>query len=363
MLLASAYVAKKATMINKPEAMSGYQMKNQSNQLHRQWALLQKIPVKPAYKTVKQLMDALSDDGFTVSKRTVERDLNDLKYSPFAVTSDEKGVGNNPNRWFFERDAKLHLLPAMTMQMAFTLLFSAKVLKDMLPSAVLQPLETMLKKAENTLKTSKASFRHWDKYVKHVPRSLPLIPARVEQSVLDDCLNAMLNSHQLTVTYQPRYDAQSEYQVNPLGLVYRDSVIYLVCTLWEYTDIRQLALHRIIQVTLLPDRKCLRPTGFDLDDYISKEGGFLYNQSPGKLFKVELRFDTNTVQHLNETPLSPDQVIINKGDYSLLRATVMDSSQLRWWLLGFGQYVEVIKPKKLREEFKQVANDMMKNYR
>jgi predicted DNA-binding transcriptional regulator YafY len=34
-----------------------------------------------------------------------------------------------------------------------------------------------------------------------------------------------------------------------------------------------------------------------------------------------------------------------------LSATVADTAELRWWLLGFGEGVEVIGPKSLRNEF------------
>ena len=46
-----------------------------------------------------------------------------------------------------------------------------------------------------------------------------------------------------------------------------------------------------------------------------------------------------------------------------VKATVSDTAQLRWWLLGFGAQVEVISPKKLREEIIQNAKDMIKVYR
>jgi predicted DNA-binding transcriptional regulator YafY len=41
----------------------------------------------------------------------------------------------------------------------------------------------------------------------------------------------------------------------------------------------------------------------------------------------------------------------------LLKATVLDSFELRWWLTGFGDRVEVVKPKYLRDTFiTQVKN-------
>ena len=36
--------------------------------------------------------------------------------------------------------------------------------------------------------------------------------------------------------------------------------------------------------------------------------------------------------------------------------------QLRWWLLGFGEYVEVIKPKALRDEFVETSQRLSEIY-
>ena len=35
-----------------------------------------------------------------------------------------------------------------------------------------------------------------------------------------------------------------------------------------------------------------------------------------------------------------------------ISGAVADTEQLRWWILGFGENVEVIKPKALRDEVK-----------
>lgn len=41
------------------------------------------------------------------------------------------------------------------------------------------------------------------------------------------------------------------YNANLLGLVLRDNVTYLVCTLREYDNVKQLVLHRIRSARLL----------------------------------------------------------------------------------------------------------------
>jgi len=337
-------------------------MSKPRNQLYRQWALLQKIPVRPAAKTASQLAMELEDDGFKVSKRTVERDLNELRNGPFAVCSDDKGVGNNPNRWFFEVSSKTHLIPAMTKQLAFTLVFARTMLHEMFPPSVLQPMDAIFQKAENLLNGKSESYKHWQKYVRHVPRALPLIPASVNSQILENCLEALLKRYQLKISYQPRYDDLKEYSVNPLGLIFRDGVIYLVCTLWKYEDIKQLALHRMQLAEPLEDREIISPAGFDLDRYIETEGAFLYPRKSAKRINVELRFHSNTAKHLEETPLSEDQTITVQGEYCHLTATVLDSQQLRWWILGFGEYVEVLKPQTFRDEFARKAQKMAAMY-
>ncbi|WP_414675057.1 WYL domain-containing protein [Massilia sp. CFBP9012] len=51
--------------------------------------------------------------------------------------------------------------------------------------------------------------------------------------------------------------------MHPLGVVTRDTVIYLVCTMWSFTDVRQLALHRMQSATML-NEACNRPEGFSV---------------------------------------------------------------------------------------------------
>ena len=68
--------------------------------------------------------------------------------------------------------------------------------------------------------------------------------------------------------------------------------------------------------------------------------------------------------HLSETPISEDQEMVKETDGSYrLKATLADTSQLRWWLLGFGAHVEILKPKSLREEFKDQSNQLFNIYR
>lgn len=67
--------------------------------------------------------------------------------------------------------------------------------------------------------------------------------------------------------------------------------------------------------------------------------------------------------HLTERKLSEDQFLRETADGRVrLSPTVADTAELRWWLLGFGEGVEVIGPKALRAEFKETAENMARAY-
>ena len=66
------------------------------------------------------------------------------------------------------------------------------------------------------------------------------------------------------------------------------------------------------------------------------------------MIELEALFDTDAAFHLRETRLSTDQVLTDQPDGRVLvKARVRDTGELRWWLLGFGNAVEVLRPEGL----------------
>ena len=87
-----------------------------------------------------------------------------------------------------------------------------------------------------------------------------------------------------------------QYRINPIGLVVRDSVIYLVATLAENDELRQFVLHRIKSAQVLED-PATSPRGFDLDEYIAK-GGFGW--PTGKNIRLIAIFNRGPAQTLSK---------------------------------------------------------------
>jgi predicted DNA-binding transcriptional regulator YafY len=187
-----------------------------------------------------------------------------------------------------------------------------------------------------------------------------LLPPDCSEDAIAAVHSALLSEQQLEINYTYRENSETKtYPVHPLGLVQRGAVTYLIVTMYDYADIRMLALHRIKNAKVL-DLPSKIPDGFNLAQYVNQ--GALGFEENG-LIKLIVRFTCAAAEHLWETPLSLDQEI--KPDTSgwvRLQATVPDTAQLRWWLRGFGSEVEVLEPTAIREEFALLSASMNNIY-
>lgn len=330
-----------------------------SNALLRQLTMLRHIPRFPGKIGTHELMAKLEAEGFQVGQRSIQRDLKNLaKFFP-----DLKSDGNRDAAgWYWEQGAEIHDFPAIDPKTALTFKLAETFLSELIPPTVMDILRPYLDSAGQVLsKLDTPGYGAWPEKVRIIPRTQPLIPATIDAQVLQVIYDALLHDTRFRGRYRPRYADEAEYDFNPLGLVFRGSVIYLVATVWDYQDPRHYALHRFTQCERLGERLS-RPEGFSLDSYIGT-GTFQYADQ-SKDIKVTLLFSAGVAIHLQETPLSEDQQITQKRDgRTQITATVKDSDQLRWWLLGFGDQVEVVKPKRLRDEFRETVKRMNRLYR
>jgi predicted DNA-binding transcriptional regulator YafY len=299
--------------------------------LYRQWATLRALPRHPHKVTVGKLVERLREEGDfgDVSRRTLERDLHQLS-RVFPI--EQTDLQTKPTAWRWRRGAKVLDVPALD-----------------LPVAVTFSLEPYFATADGVLRQSPSRLGKWPAKIRVIGRGQPLHAPPIDAAVQRVVYEAVLGESRLAITYAVKGERGTKTygDVNPLAVVVKDKVVYLLCTMWDYTDIRQLALHRVRTAEGL-ERSATKVPGFDLDAYIAR-GEF--GVTVGKPIRLEVLFEKYAAAHLAETPLSDDQVLADAGvDAVRVRATVADTQELRWWLLAFGSLVEVIKPKALRNE-------------
>lgn len=335
-------------------------MKEATETILRQWSMLQKIPRHPASVGTRQLKEKLEEDGYSIDVRTIQRDLGKLS-DVFPLTCEERGKAL---RWCWAEGAKVMDIPGMEPTVALAFRLAEEHLARLLPQATLKHLEPHFQRAKEILKPTKGTrLGLWPDKVLVIGHGPGLTPPTVRPEVQDAVYRALLEDRQIEVTYK-RKDAEQpkSYPVNPLGLVFRDGVVYLVGAAKEYPDVRHFALHRMSSPKVL-DVSCRRPAGFDLTAYVKKEKAFAYPVSRGAI-RLEALFDAKAAVHLSERWLSKDQRLTEQENgRNLLQVTVQDSQELRWWLLGFGDKVEVLAPKALRGEFRDAVQRMARMYK
>lgn len=318
--------------------------------------LLRYIPVEPRFITGQDLHNKLEEEGFTVTYRTVQRDLNDL-----AAILPLQGVGQ-PLRWSWLRNAELFELPQMGTETALTFKLAELFLPRLLPPSVLESLHRHFQAAQRILEGNGQPLQHWPAQVRVLSRGQPLRMPDPDPKVLQAVYEAVLHQRCLEAVYRRRSDNQQKtYVIHPLGLVLRDQIIYLVGTLWHYTDVIQLVLHRFDTVSVLEDQPCQPPPGFDLDTYIAN-GAF--DIPDGEEIRLVIRVRPLVAAHLEEARLGEEQVLEDmEDDWCRVTVNVRATQQLRWWLQGFGAQVEVLEPASLRAEFSKLGQELALLYR
>jgi predicted DNA-binding transcriptional regulator YafY len=234
-------------------------------------------------------------------------------------------------------------------------------LKTLLPESTLDYLAPWFRTATAVLEANDHGVTRWPDKVRVLPRGLRLQSPPIDANVHATLYAALLQERQVTIRYLQRQATEpKEYLVHPLGVVTRDTVNYLVCTMRDFTDVRQLALHRMRSATM-HEEACRRPAGFCLDAYIAG-GAFGYPESNDTI-QLEARFTNGAAAHLFECPLADDQRIVPDGDSAVrISATVLDTKELRWWLLGFGDQVTVLGPPRLRDRMRDTVVGMAAGY-
>ena len=325
--------------------------------LLRQWIVLSAIPRHPRRITARELHEKVRAEGIEVTRRTLERDLDNLSRR-FPLVVDDC---SRPYGWSWAQDSAPLDIPGMDPETALTFKVLEQFGAKMLPRHTLDRLAPHFTRADEVLEAlaPDAGLRIWPDRVRILPRGLQLMEPTLDPDVVSRVYQALLERRCFDLRYFSRtHDREQSYLVHPLGLLLRDQVIYLVCTLWDYQDLIQLALHRMRQVELR-DEPAREPEGFDLDRYI-RDGDFTYEA--GECIRLEARFAREAAFHLHETPLSDDQLLEDDGEQVRVTATVLDSQPLRWWLRAFGPQVEVRGPEALRRDMADEARQLAEAY-
>lgn len=325
------------------------------------------IPQPPLKFTASEIHARLEARGFSVSLRSVERNLVKLEAEGLGIVHD----GGHPQRWNYGRrvPARMH---GIDLNTALTLKLAYDHVKQLVPASLLADLKTLVETAEKSLETTRDNnLTRWPQKIRVLSggpeRKLPHVQPGVHLAVSE----ALLKGSQLKVCYKSLARGRAaEYVVNPLGMVLKGGLIYLVVWREDKDKPFTLSMHRIIKAEIVHLDAKTPPGWGGIDAYID-EGNFLFPPGPvEKHCPVTLRFDPISAQNLREMPLSVNQIIKEEAAQEpdgkpsyLVHARVTVSEEFVRWLLQYGKHVEVIKPVSLRRRMRDIVERLHVRYK
>ena len=196
-----------------------------------------------------QLLSGLNDAGHTITRRQLQRDLNTLS-TLFPISADDRSI---PYGWSWIRDAPVFDLPRMDGATALSVKLLEQFIPQLLPPTLEDHLQPYFRQADAVLaEQASAPLGTWLDRVRVIPNSMPLLAPAIDGTAARTVYQALLDGKRFNAVYAARGADPRDLVVSPLGLVAKGPLLYLVCTLWDFSDVRQLALHRIREAEPTP---------------------------------------------------------------------------------------------------------------
>ncbi len=279
-----------------------------------------------------------------VSERTIHRDMEALGTAGVPVVA-ERGVGGG---WSLMEGYRTNLTGLSESEVqALFVTKPSRLLADLrlekASDAALVKLLTALpsvnrRNAELARQRIHIDVSGWNRS----SESVPFLPA------LQD---AVWRERRVRMQYGDD-DCASERSVDPLGLVAKGSVWYLVAAVDD--TIRSYRVSRVHQVTIL-EEPCRRPDDFDLARFWDQSSTEFKKQLPR--YEVVIRAQASMVRWIRSLMRFGGIDKIDEEDDGRVRISMhFDAEEVaRAVLLGFGEQIEILAPVALRDNVLQTA--------
>lgn len=148
--------------------------------------------------------------------------------------------------------------------------------------------------------------------------------------------------------------------VHPYRLLFIRRSWYVIGRSTMHREVRTFNLGRVINAELL-DREYKIPPRFSLERYLGNAWHLI--REPGRSQKVVVRFQKMVAQNVAEVRWHKTQKVTWNDDQTMdFSVTVDGLNEISWWILGYGDQAEVVKPAKLRQLIAQRLQGMTKSY-
>ncbi len=307
------------------------------------WITLSQNPLPRAW-TVREIADR-----FKVDRRTIYRDLNALQ-NELGVPVGEEG----PKRFLVEG----HHLPPIRFSVpeAMTIFLAARLLLNYsrrydpniastflkLNSAVELPLRDQIQKTMDWLQKQALD--------RQFIRTMAILA------------EAWVNQRTVRIWYHALGDEEAtERRVDPYFIepAAAGHSSYVTGYCHRTNEMRTFKIERITATEMTSETYDI-PADFDANAYLASSWGIV---AGGEAETVRLRFSPELARIMEETVWHSSQRLEPQRDGSVIVTfTVTDTVELYSWILGWGEKVEVLEPKSIRQDIIETARAMLDVY-
>ena len=289
-----------------------------------------------------------------VSRRTIFRDLNALEMAHVPCYFDTDRGGYRIAERFFLPPVNLTLSEALAM-----LLLARRAQGE-------APLPLLSQSVQAAAKLESALPRSIRRHVGSLIDRLHILLAPVSgheglDTIFEQLAEAVGRRLRCQLVYLSFYEGkQIRTTVRPLRLAFVGRAWYLIAWSAAHREIRTFKLGRIRKLTVTAET-FTEPSDVNLDEYF----GQAWRMIPeGKLYDVRLHFEPKVAGNVAEVRWHDSQQVRWNDDGSIEYTVRVDGlGEITWWILGYGDQVEVISPSPLRKRLAAAAAAVLRKYR
>jgi len=288
---------------------------------------------------------------FGTSRRTVFRDLQELRSIGVPYRYDAKTRSYSVDPEFFLPPIDLNLQEALSLlilvhkargqiQLPFrnSALLAALKIENNLPARIRQYCNLALKNI-STKGNAQA-------------------PARLLDKTFASLQKAIMRKQKIEIRYHSLFEGRIiETQVHPYHLFYNKRAWYILGYSNIHESIRTFKLNRIKELTLL-EKRFVDEKPFDLNEHLGRAWSMI---PEGRIYNVKLRFLPKVANNVTEVRWHDSQKVTRHSNGSATVEFRVDGlGEISWWILGYGDQVQVLSPKALRKRIIETAKNMIR---
>jgi proteasome accessory factor B len=278
----------------------------------------------------------------TVSRRTLERDLQNLAEAGFPLYSERRG---RHLYWLLTPDAQLPPLNFTVLEIA-ALIFAEGMSDALAGTPFREDLRAVCRRLQTTLSPGmQAYFTRAVEVYSPYPRRQKSYAGL--QDLIDRLNHAILERRVCQVTYLAMgMDQPKTYPIEPLRLFHYHGGLYLVSRAPAYDQLITQAVERIKDIQATP-QTFNPPDDLPIEDRLRHAFGIVYEDP----IVSRIRFSVDQAPYIRERLWHPSQRIEELEDGGLiLHLYAGGLYELKSWILSQGAAAEVLEPESLRLE-------------